>query len=462
MLCLAVLPGASLPAQAPGKVTLVLQDVKLAEALEMLSRKQRVNILLSKDVSGRVSVNLYDVTVDQAIRSIAGAAGYAVEFRDGSYFVLKREESGKYARSSLTQLRTFKVEYSDPAVVEGILKNYLSEYGKITKLPARKLLVIEDLPEFLTRIEKLLKTLDHQPKQVLIEAKILEITLQDSESFGLDWARLFNSDGGNGAYGTRGLSDSTSPGLFFELVNPNVSIFLDLLRSRGRLRTLSTPKLLALENQQAEAIIGDRIGFRVTTTINQVTTESIEFLESGVILRVTPSVDGQGRILLTIHPEVSTATVSDDGVPSLATTEVSTQMLVDSGQSVFIGGLIKHSVDQSQEGVPVIGDLPIIGRLFSNESTKSVNTETVVLITPYIADDYKALWNTKKLDQTRAVEQSLRSKAQQIDAAMTEPEPGKPQPGNHRDHLTSGAQILNPEAGANTNHYSDILGNHDW
>ena len=127
---------------------------------------------------------------------------------------------------------------------------------------------------------------------------------------------------------------------------------------------MSTPKLLALEDQEAEVVIGDRLGFRVTTTINQITSETIEFLESGVILRVLPSVDGRGRIMLTIHPEVSTGRV-EDGIPNQVTTEVTTQMLVEDGQTVFIGGLIRRSLDQNREGVPVLGDIPFVGRVFS-------------------------------------------------------------------------------------------------
>ncbi|MCP4407753.1 MAG: type II secretion system protein GspD [Gammaproteobacteria bacterium] len=407
-------------AEGHKELSLSLQNVDITEVMEMLSRNERVNILLTKGVEGEVSVNLYDVTVDQAIRSIADAAGYAVEFRAGSYFVLKREDSGKYATSGITELRTLKVEYSNTDVVEGILTNYLSEYGQMTTLPERKLLVVEDLPEFIDRIEELLKELDRQPKQILIEAKILEITLQDSESFGIKWAKFFNTGEGAGSFGTRGLANPISPGLFIDVVTPNVEVFLDALRSRDRLRTLSTPKLLALEHQEAEAIIGDRIGYRVTTTINQVTTESIEFLESGVILKIKPSVDGQGRILLNVHPEVSTGTVSDDGIPSLKTTEVTTQMLVEDSQTVFIGGLIKRTLDQSRDGVPILGDLPIIGRLFSNKSSNNINFETVVLITPYIVDDHHERWNTEPVERAEEVGQELDNKAFQIDAMMSE------------------------------------------
>ena len=400
-------------------VSLALNNVEIAEAMEMLSIKERVNIVLAKDVEGEISINLYNVNLREAILSIANAAGYAVEFRNNSYFIMEREDSGKYSRSGLTELRTYRVKYSDTEDVEEILEAYLSEYGAITTLPNRKILVVEDLPSFLDQIELLIKEIDQQPKQIFIEAKILEVTLRDSESYGLDWAKLFSSDGGTGSFGTRGLSNIFSPGLFFNLVTPNVEVALDFLFERGRLRTLSTPKLLALEDQEAEVIIGDRLGFRVTTTINQVTSETIEFLESGVIMRVTPAVDGQGRILLDIHPEVSTGRV-EDGIPNQVTTEVTTQMLVQDGQTVFIGGLIRRSLDQNKSGVPVIGNIPVVGRAFSNSSISSLNTETVVLITPYIVKDHHNRLNMTETNRADEIEKEFNARAVDIDSAFIE------------------------------------------
>jgi len=376
----------SLPVMPDGKISLTLRDVAISEVMEMLSRTTRENILLSEGVTGTVSVNLYNLDPDEAIHSIATAAGFEVERRRGSYFIVRRNEAGKHAPGGPTRLRTFKVQYSDPDSIAGILENYLSSHGQITTLPARKLIVVEDTPHFIDRIATLLAKIDKQPMQILIEAKILEIGLKDSESFGIDWATLFEPDGGTGAFGVQGLSNPGSPGLFFDIVTPDLELFLDSLRTRDRLRTLSTPKILALEDREAETIIGDRLGYNVTTTIDGVTTTSVEYLESGVILKVKPSVDEQNRVLLDIHPEVSTGSVSDDGIPNQTTTEVTTTMLVDSGQTAFIGGLIKRSSVESREGVPVLGDLPVLGGLFSNRAINSVNNELVVLITPYIID----------------------------------------------------------------------------
>jgi type II secretory pathway component GspD/PulD (secretin) len=277
------------------------------------------------------------------------------------------------------------VQYSNTKTVSEILTKYLSRYGKITTLNERSLIVVEDLPDFVGRIGRILAEIDVQPQQILIEAKILEITLDDSESFGINWNKVFSSGGTTGSIGTAALAAPVvGPRFFFSLVNTNLEVFLAALSSKGRVRTLSTPKLLALENQEASTVIGDQTGYRVTTTINQVTTESIQFLESGVILRVTPSVDERGRIMMKIHPEVSTASISD-GIPSKKSTEVTTQLLAEDGQAVFIGGLIKTTAEQRRTGVPLLGDIPVLGNLFVRSEDKiGPNAETVVMITPHI------------------------------------------------------------------------------
>ena len=383
LVCALMLAAPALPA-ATGTISLSVRYADIAEVFEMLSREGKTNILLSSEVKGDVSVNLYDVTLDQAVRTVAAAAGYVVEKDDGTYYIVTREEAGKDIAGGLTEVRSFTIQYSDPDLVSEILENHLSRYGKVTALPERKLIVIEELPDFMRRLEGLLVELDKQPAQILIEARILEVSLDASDTYGVDWRKLFPTDGGLGNVGIQGFASLTAPGLFFSLFNSNIEAVLNALAVKGRVQTLSTPKLLALEHEEAEVVIGDEIGYRVTTTINQISTESVEFLETGVIMRVTPYVDRSGRIMMEIHPEVSSGTVTLDGVPSKRSTEVTTQLLAEDGQTIFIGGLIRNSVGKRREGIPIINDIPFLGKLFGRGEELLLKTETVVLITPRI------------------------------------------------------------------------------
>ncbi|MDI1298371.1 type II secretion system protein GspD [Methylotenera sp.] len=373
-------------------VTLNFRESSIQEVFDILSRKDKVNIILGKGVTGTVSVNLYNISVKEAIYRVAESAGYAVEFRNGDYVILDHKDAGQDHSGGLTQLKTFKVQYSDPKQVADILTKYLSRYGKVTPLIDRRMIVIEDTPEFLERANKLLQELDAQPKQILIEAKVLEVTLDDGEIYGVDWNRVFGAT----TVGTNGLASGTATGgprqagFFFGLAGKNLELFLEAQATKNRVKTLSTPKLLAMENQEARVSIGDSTGFKVTTTINQVTTESIQFLESGVILRVTPSVDQQGRVLLKVHPEVSSASLSA-GIPSKKSTEVTTELLSEDGQAIFIGGLIKKISRKDKTGVPILGDIPGIGRLFSTTTESVNNTETVIIITPKVIQNPSAI-----------------------------------------------------------------------
>jgi type II secretory pathway component GspD/PulD (secretin) len=403
-------------------ISMTMRDTELAEVMEMLSRAERINILLSGDVGGAVSFSLYDVPLSEAIRSIANAAGYAVERRNTTYFIIDRDEAGAYAASDLTEIRTFPIHYSDPGELQTMLRPYLSDYGQLTIMAENRMLTVEDTPEFIERIARLIKSVDRQPKQILIEARILEVTLNSEDSFGIDWESFFQTGDGTGSIGTRGLDgagSSRTKGLIFKIDRSDVTLMLSALEQDGRIRTLSSPKLLALENEEASVIVGDRRGYSVTTTINQVTTESIEFLESGVILRVTPRVDGEGRIMLDIHPEVSTGVVDANGIPSQATTEVTTRLLVASGETVFVGGLIKQTITENRNGVPILGRIPGLGLLFSSREVTSINTETIVVITPRVVGETVGQWSTDEESEIDRRDESLKQNARDIETDVS-------------------------------------------
>ncbi len=380
---------------AESRISLNFRDASIQEVFDVLSRKERVNIIVGRGVVGNISVNLYDTTVHDAIYRIAEAGGYTVEYRNGDYVISDRKDAGQEHPDAYIQLRTFRVQYSDPKQVADILTKYASRIGKVTPLVSRRMIVVEDLPDYIARAAKLLEELDIQPRQVLIEAKVLEVTLDDGEIFGVDWSNVFGSaPGTRGSFGTNGLglgntvAGPARSGFFFSLVNSDLNLFLEAQASKSRVRTISSPKLLALEHQEAKTVIGKSTGYKVTTTINQVTTESIQFLESGVILKVTPSIDQMGRILLKVHPEVSSTTLNS-GIPEKKSTEVTTEFLCEDGQSVFIGGLLKKISSAEKLGVPFLGDIPFLGRLFSTTTEGVNNTETVVIITPRIVRDIR-------------------------------------------------------------------------
>jgi type II secretory pathway component GspD/PulD (secretin) len=397
---------------AGAPTSFVFRDTPIAELFEMISRHERVNIMLGKGVTGNVAVSLYDMTPQQAIYAIAEAGGYQVIKRDNGYVIVNPAQAAAdvVVPSGQMEVKALKVLYSEPQLVADILSKYVGRGGKVTVLPARRMIVVEDTPEGMNRIVALLREIDTQPQQIMIEAKILEITLDDNENFGIEWNKVFSGEGATASrIGTTGLVTRGAPGLVFNLVNSNVDLYLNALSNKGRVRTLATPKLLTLENQEATTNIGDKLGYRVTTTINNVTSETIQFLETGVILRVTPSVDTDGRIALRVRPEVSSGTLLG-GIPSKKTTEVNTQLVAENGQSILIGGLIKASSGKRRTGVPLLADVPGLGKLFSNTEETGSSTETIVLITPRIVPTRAVGLDAQTVDRVDGEEAELNRK----------------------------------------------------
>ncbi|MEK6584309.1 MAG: secretin N-terminal domain-containing protein, partial [Nitrospirota bacterium] len=285
--------------------------------------------------------------------------------------------------------KSYRIVYSDVSEVASAVRENISRHGRITVNKSNNIIVVEDTEEGISKIDTLLKNLDIMPKQVLIEAKILEVRLGNDMQLGIDWNNVFK--GGDASYTlseanfARRPQSSGSAGLFFNVVTPNFDLFLNALQEKGDLKTLATPKLLALDNREAEIIIGGRLGYRVTTTINQVTTESVEFLDIGTMLKLTPRISDDGIILLSIHPQVSDGVI-EQGLPTETTTEVTTKVLIRDGESIFIGGLIRDRKEKAVQQIPILGDIPIIGNLFRKTTDSISRTETIVMITPHIVD----------------------------------------------------------------------------
>jgi len=396
-------PAVTVAAPAPDVMSYTFRDTPIGELFNMISRTAHVNIVLARGVTGNVSISLYDLTVRQAIEAIAEAGGYTVTERHGGFLISDAKVAQKELAASM-QVRALKVRYTDVKKAGEILARQVGASSTVTVLDSTRTLVVESTEAGLARAARVLQEIDSPPKQILIEAKILEITLDQDDVFGIDWTRIFSESGPNTA-GITGLTASTGPRFFFNVVNRNIDAHLTALTNKGRVHTLATPRLLALEDQEATTNVGDQLGYRLTTTINNVTTESIQFLDTGVILRVTPSIDIDGRILMKVRPEVSSGSVSA-GIPSKKTTEVNTQLIARDGQPVLIGGLIKSSSNYRRQGIPILADLPLVGRAFSSTDDGGSTTETIVLITPHIvAADGPAVdaASAKKLEESEKV-----------------------------------------------------------
>jgi type II secretory pathway component GspD/PulD (secretin) len=378
------------------RITLNVKDADVTEVLKFLSLQRRVNIVAGKDVSGSVSVNLYDVPFETALRAILRTQGLTYQYQDNVIFVTRTAEKPEGSLPpSQTAVQTFRLNYANIPEASEMVQNLLSPAGKIVVGRESKTLLVDDAPETLEKIATLLKTLDSKPRQVLIEAKILEITLDNKTTLGIDWNALFgrNAAGqrlGNALLQGFALNPATgAPGFFFSLVDKDISLLLSALQEKGNLNTLANPKILTVDGREAEILIGSKLGFRVTTTTQTATLESVQFLNVGTRLVIRPTLSDDGYILMNVHPKVSDGVIQS-GLPSETTTEATTSVLVKDGATIVIGGLIREREEEINNQVPGLGDVPLLGMLFRHRRESKKKTEIAVLITPHIVREAPA------------------------------------------------------------------------
>lgn len=244
---------------------------------------------------------------------------------------------------------------------------------------------------------RLIQTLDTTPVQVLLEATIAEVTLNDELNFGLRW--FFESGDVSGTFSdaSNGIVASTFPGLSFLFQGNSATVALNALASVTDVNIVSSPSLLVLDNQEARLQIGDEVPIatqqvRDTTDPNAPVVNTISFRDTGIILTVKPRVSRSGQVVLDIEQEVSSVsntTTSGIDSPTISQRKIETNVVVSDGQTIALGGLIEESRNQTNSKVPLAGDVPMLGALFRNRKDSTGKTELLVLITPRVIRDGK-------------------------------------------------------------------------
>jgi type II secretory pathway component GspD/PulD (secretin) len=272
-------------------------------------------------------------------------------------------------------------------------------------------LIILATPADYSFLEETIKKLDTVPRQVLIEALIAEVTLQDQLQFGIEWLMktnlnlninpLKNSD----LKGFVGLNSDQLPdklkgasGFSFFAIDSDGTVrgLLQALASDSKLNVLASPHIIAADNRDARIQIGDQVPIATSQTTQIGTSNSImttiQYKDTGIILKVKPQINESGLVALEIAQEVS------DFIPQkilgteqyiISKRETSTNLVAQDGQTVIIGGLIKNKKDRTQEGVPFLKDIPLLGYMFSSTKDTTVRTELLVMLTPHVIRNHK-------------------------------------------------------------------------
>jgi len=426
-------------------VDLFVQDEDLATVLQMLSVQSQRNIVASRDVVATVSANLYGVTFYEALDAILHVNGYGYIEKGNFIYVYPADVIAQIeAKERRMESRVIQLNYLNANDAAEFVSPLLSKDGQIKtngdpgdfNLPQNtptgneefalaSTLVIYDFPEHVEEIVKLLGQLDTRPSQVLVEATILQSSLNEANAFGVNFAVIadvqftdflgiggplraaqalsgvddqnaFAPDDNKGFGLNSNNTDFNKPGsLKIGLIEDDFSIFIRALDEVSDTTVISNPKILALNRQPARVLVGRKLGYLNTTTTDTATTQSVEFLDTGTALNFRPFVSNDGMIRMELAPSVSEGFIRDSTdstgaqvtIPDELTQEITTNVMVPDGATVVLGGLFRESTRLQRTQVPFLGDIPFLGTAFRGNDDQIDRSEIIFMIKPTIMRD---------------------------------------------------------------------------
>ncbi|MCX5781600.1 MAG: type IV pilus secretin PilQ [Elusimicrobia bacterium] len=402
------------------------------DVLRVLSMKSGINIICGDDVQGTVTMRLENVPFDKAFHTILALKNLVAEESGPNIIrVVTPQQIALERERSVTFTKIFPLNYAKADEIKtnlDMIRQSEGRRGGISVDDRTNSLIVTDTPEGLQSAERIISELDRKPEQVIIEAKIVEITLNKSIDLGVQWQyagtagdpnvaigasrqhvvadnesvpgpnatiganRNLPSGTGTLETGGTGVAFPASPvsgqisSIAFGIVsNGNrLNAVLSALQQKGLSKLLSSPKVTTINNKEAKILIGQKIPYTTTTISVSGSTQQTNFLDVGIKLTVTPTINVDQKITLAVHPEVSLYIRADPAGPVIGTREANTTVLVNNGETVVIGGLITDEDRKLATQVPILGDIPIIGTLFKRTLTSKDRTELLVFITPQI------------------------------------------------------------------------------
>ncbi len=296
-----------------------------------------------------------------------------------------------------TDSRVYTLNYAEAEKLKDKVKEWLSPVGTFTFDARTNKAVVSDLNEILAKIDRLIGAFDTPDGEVLIEAKIVKVELTNEMDLGIDWQQVFGGIDAQSRSNFRVLGDiigGTTTGAAMKLLTArgNTQVIIEALKKITKTETLANPRIMVSNNQEAKILVGTKEAVvTVTTTVPAtgatVSAPEIQYVDVGTKLYVTPNIKSDGHIQMKIRPEVSSATVETfqtNRIPIVTSTEAETNVLVKSGSTLIIGGLIETKNTRTESRLPVLGDLPVVGMAFRGSTDTKKKTELVVFLTPTI------------------------------------------------------------------------------
>lgn len=413
------------------KIDLDMMDANVSDVLRLLAEVSNLNIIASDDVKGTISLRLKNVPWDQAFDIILRAKdldsireGNVVRVAPASKIRLEKEAAltSKKAQEKLESLDTrfISVNYGTADDLVKQVKNVLSDRGEVISDKRTNTLIVRDIKKGVDAATELVRRLDKQTPQVLIEARIVEASSNFARDLGIQWGLDYGT-GGNvstqtfGSSGTTGQVDSRTQtpnsnitvsgadqyavnlpatgtagtlgalGFIFGKTGNNpflLDLRLSAGESQGRLKTISRPRITTLDNKEAKIEQGESIPFETTSASGTTTT----FVDANLSLVVTPHITPDGSVLMKIKASRNSIGTfrTSSGQPSIAKKESVTEVLVQDGETTVIGGIVISDKSETDQGIPYLKNLPVLGWLFKSNSVSDQQQELLIFITPTI------------------------------------------------------------------------------
>lgn len=346
-------------------ITLDLKDADIRGVLKLLADKSGFNIITDSDISGRTNIFVKDMPLWDAIDMILKSNNLAYQKKGSTLIVSSQDRS-----ASLVSTEIIKLKYANVNSIKETVRSFLSSVGNLQFDSERNFLIITDTTSSLDRIKKLLEELDCPVAQVMLEAKVMEVSSDALEKYGIKW--------------NESITASYSLPSSFAINNPVLAATLNMLQQKGKAKILANPKIATLNNQPARILIGDRVPYSITTYSAQgVAQVTINFVEAGIKLYILPQITDGGFITTTIRPEVSSYVWRGD-IPQVSTREIESTIRVKDGETIIIGGLKNNKEVTSVSKVPILGWIPVLEWFFTYQNKEMVESEIIVMITPHI------------------------------------------------------------------------------
>jgi len=422
-----------------GTVDLTVRGEDMSEVLRLLGDGFGKNIVFGSEVSGTVTTSLRDVTLDEALGAILKVNGYG-HITEGNFIYVYPLETIREMEDAARQriekiIPLYYLQAADAAKIAEPLKSAIGEVialgdvsegydpdtqsGGIDSYAFAAKLVLMDYPENIERVERLIKELDIAPKQVLVEGTILAAAVTEDNAFGVDMSFIVNppplasftnpitvvdeilnptvftpnQSNTTGIQSTVGQTGEAA-GFKIGLIQDNFSFFLRALDEVTDTTVIARPKVLCLNRQRAEILVGERVGYLTTTQTDTTTTQTVEFLDTGTHLVFRPYISPNDMIRMELYPRLSSATIapvsSPSGtvtIPNENTTEVFTNVRVRDGETIVLGGMFQETTTISRRNVPLLGDIPIAGNAFKGQADDVGREEVIFLLTPTVVKD---------------------------------------------------------------------------